>query len=304
MPVLETGTINAKRVALSELKTRPRPAVGRYVAAGVAIVLVVLFIWSLVVNEAIDWTDVGRYVFNARILDGVVVTIQITVLSLLIGFSSGLVIALMRLSQSTILQVIATVWVWFFRAVPVLVLLILVNNIALLYPQLGIGLPGLPMLLGVETKSFVSPFLAAVVAFGANEGAYASEVFRASIKSVPAGQFEAAKALGMGSTRMYWRIVLPQSMRIAVPPLANNTINMLKGTSLVSYIGVSDLLYTAQSIYAQNYKVIPLLLVACLWYLVMVSILTAAQSLIERRLGFDRKRRQKTVLTEGVLGNG
>jgi polar amino acid transport system permease protein len=150
----------------------------------------------------------------------------------------------------------------------------------------------------------ISPFLAAVVAFGANEGAYASEVFRASIKSVASGQFEAARALGMGSIGMYWRIVLPQAMRIAVPPLANNTINMLKGTSLVSYIGVSDLLYTAQSIYAQNYLVIPLLLVACLWYLLMVSVLSVAQTLIERRLGFDRKRRQKAVLAEGMLSNG
>jgi polar amino acid transport system permease protein len=291
MPVLETGTTDLKRLALAELSTRPRPAIGRYVAATVAIMIAVLFIWSLAVNEAVDWTDVGRYLFNPRVLDGVVMTLQITVLSLLIGFSSGLVIALMRLSQSRILQTIAIVWVWFFRAVPVLVLLILVNNIALLYPQLGLGLPGLPLLFGVDTKTVISPFLAAIVAFGANEGAYASEIFRSSIKSVHQGQFEAAKALGMGSVRMYWRIVLPQAMRIAVPPLANNTINMLKGTSLVSYIGVSDLLYTTQSIYAQNYKVIPLLLVACLWYLAMVSVLSIAQSLIERRLGFDRKRR-------------
>ncbi|WP_194396278.1 amino acid ABC transporter permease [Microbacterium atlanticum] len=304
MPLLETGTTDAKRVALAELKTRPRPAIGRYVAATVAVLAALLFIWSLVVNEAIDWSDVGRYLFNPRILDGVVVTIQITVLSLLVGFSSGLIIALMRLSQSRIMQTIAVVWVWFFRAVPVLVILILVNNIALLYPELGIGLPGMPMLIGVDTKTVVSPFLAAVIAFGANEGAYASEVFRASIKSVPTGQFEAAKALGMGSVRMYTRVVLPQAMRIAVPPLSNNTINMLKGTSLVSYIGVADLLYTSQSIYAQNYLVIPLLLVACLWYLLLVSVLSVAQSLLERRLGFDRKRRQKARLAEETLSNG
>ncbi len=303
MAVLETGTTDAKRLALAELNTRPRPAYGRYVAATVAIIASVLFIWSLAINEAVDWSVVGRYVFNKRILDGVVVTIQITALSLLIGFSSGLVIALMRLSESRILQTLATVWVWFFRAVPVLVILILVNNIALLYPQLGIGLPGLPMIIGVDTNAVISPFLAAVVAFGANEGAYASEIFRASIKSVPTGQFEAAKALGMGSTRMYWRIVLPQAMRIAVPPLSNNTINMLKNTSLVSYIGVSDLLYTAQSIYAQNYEVIALLLVACLWYLLLVSILSVAQSMLERRLGFDRKRKQKALLASEVTSN-
>lgn len=301
MPVLETGTTDVKRVALAELPTRPRPAVGRYIFVVLAVLFVVLFVWSLAVNEAIDWSDVGKYLFNKRILQGVVVTIQITIISLLIGFSSGLVIALMRLSRSRILQSIAVVWVWFFRAVPVLVLLILVNNIALLYPQLGIGLPGLPMIFGVDTKAVVSPFLAAVFAFGANEGAYASEVFRASIRSVHQGQFEAAKALGMTNVGVYWRIVLPQAMRIAVPPLANNTINMLKGTSLVSYIGVSDLLYTSQSIYAQNYKVMALLLVACLWYLAMVSVLTVLQSLIERRLGFERKRKSTAILDVGGI---
>ncbi len=304
MSVLETGTTDAKRVALAELKTRPRPARGRYVAAALATIFTALFLWSLAVNEAIDWAVVARYLFNPRILAGVVVTIQITVLSLLVGFSSGLVIALMRLSQSKILQIIATVWVWFFRAVPVLVILILVNNIALLYPEVGIGLPGMPMLIGVDTNAIISPLLAAVLAFGANEGAYASEIFRASIKSVPTGQFEAAKALGMGSGRVYWRIVLPQAMRIAVPPLSNNTINMLKGTSLVAFIGVADVLYTAQSIYAQNYEVIPMLLVACLWYLLMVSVLTVGQILIERRLGFDRKRRRTAILAEEALSNG
>jgi len=290
----------AERETIAELKTRPRTAYGRYVAAVAAIVFVVLFVWSLAINDAINWDVVAKYLFNPRVLNGVVVTLQITVLSLLLGFSSGLVIAFMRLSKSRILQTIALVWVWFFRAVPVLVILILVNNIALLYPQLGIGLPGLPMLIGVDTKDVVSPFLAAVLAFGANEGAYASEVFRASIKSVPKGQVEAAAALGMNSPLAYRRIILPQAMKFAVPPLANNTINMLKGTSLVSYIGVSDLLYTTQSIYAQNFEVIPLLLVACLWYLVMVSVLTVAQTMLERRLGNDRKRKPTQIVEEAM----
>ena len=302
MPLLTLSSTRADREALAELNTRPRPAVGLYTVAVVTIVLVVLFIWSLAVNPAIDWSDVATYFFNPRIMQGLVVTLQITALSLLVGFSSGLLIAVMRLSNSKILRSIAVVWVWFFRAVPVLVLLILINNVALLYPELGIGVPGFPMIVGVETTSVMTPFLAAIVAFGANEGAYASEVFRASIKSVPRGQVEASHALGMPPLLTYRRVILPQAMRVAVPPLSNNAINMLKGTSLVSYIGVSDLLYTTQSIYAQNYKVIALLIVACLWYLILVSVLTFAQSKIENRLGFDRKRRG--VLAKEVLSHG
>jgi polar amino acid transport system permease protein len=289
----------AEREEVASLSTRPRTSAGRYAAVAVCVVLVLGLLWSLAVNDAVGWADIGRYLFNRRIMEGVVVTLEITVLALLIGFSSGLVIALMRLSGNRVLQTIAVVWVWFFRAVPVLVILIVVNNLALLYPELGLGVPGSPLLFGVETKAVISPFLAAVIAFGANEGAYASEVFRSSIRSVPRGQSEAAQALGMPATLSYRRVILPQAMRVAVPPLANNTINMLKGTSLVSYIGVSDLLYTSQSIYAQNYKVIPLLLVACLWYLAMVSILTVGQSLLEKRLLTGRRR--KPSATGGEL---
>lgn len=289
-----------EREALAALSTRPRPATWRYIAVTVVLVVLALFVWSLVINPAIKWADVANYMFNQRIMAGLLITLEITVLSLLVGFSSGLVIAMMRLSKSAVLRVFALVWVWFFRAVPVLVLMIVVNNLALLYPEVGIGIPGLPLLFGMDTKGVLSPFIAAVIAFGTNEGAYASEVFRASIKSVARGQVEAAHALGMPPILTYRRVILPQAMRIAIPPLSNNAINMLKGTSLVSFIGVADLLYTAQSIYAQNFKIIPLLLVACIWYLLLVSVMTFVQSLLEKRLGFDRKRR---VLVEGVLGH-
>jgi polar amino acid transport system permease protein len=283
------------RTTVAALETRSRPAVGRYVFAVIAILAVVAFLLSLVANDALDWPTVWRYLFNPRILSGVLVTIEMTALALLLGFSSGLLLAAMRLSRSRILQIIAIVWVWFFRAVPVLVILIVINNVALLYPQFGIGIPFGPMIIGFDTKQFVTPFFAAVIAFGANEGAYSSEIFRASISSVSRGQSEAALALGMTGWRASTRIVLPQAMRFAVPPLANNAINMLKGTSIVSYIGVADLLYTAQSIYAQNFAIIPLLIVACLWYLVLVSILTWVQSLIERRLTGRSTARRRAV---------
>jgi polar amino acid transport system permease protein len=281
---------------LASLPVRPHASYGRYAAAAVATIVVALLVWSLAINDQIGWSDVGHYLFNQRILHGVVVTIEITVVALAVGFSSGLVIALMRLSGSPVLRAFAIVWVWFFRAVPVLVVLIVVNNLALLYPNLGLGIPGGPMLFGVDSKTVITPFLAAVIGFGANEGAYDSEIFRSSIGSVARGQSEAAQALGMNPRQTFVRIVLPQALRVAVPPLANNTINMLKGTSLVSYIGVADLLYTSQSIYAQNFKVIPLLMVACLWYLAMVSVLTVGQTLLERRLLHGSRRSARTDL--------
>lgn len=301
MSVTESSPVSRdERQELASLTVREHTATGRYAAALGAMVVVGLLMWSLAINDQVGWADVKSYLLNPRILQGVVVTIEITVVALAIGFASGLVIALMRLSGSPVLRVIGVVWVWFFRAVPVLVVLIVANNLSLLYPELGLGIPGGPMLFGVETQSVITPFLAAVIAFGANEGAYDSEIFRSSIRSVARGQGEAAQALGMSPRLTFIRIVLPQAMRVAVPPLSNNTINMLKGTSLVSYIGVADLLYTSQSIYSQNFKVIPLLMVACLWYLAMVTVLTVCQSFLERRLlhGSRRSRGDLTLQKE------
>jgi len=300
-----TPVLRDERRELASLTVRAHTATGRYAAAAVATILVGLLAWSFAINEAVGWADVRSYLFNPRILQGVVVTIEITVVALAVGFSSGLLIALMRLSKSPVLRSIGVVWVWFFRAVPVLVVLIVANNLSLLYPDLGIGIPGGPMLFGIETQSVITPFLAAVIAFGANEGAYDAEIFRSSIRSVPKGQSEAAQALGMSPRLSFVRIVLPQAMRVAVPPLSNNTINMLKGTSLVSYIGVADLLYTSQSIYSQNFKVIPLLMVACLWYLAMVSVLTVGQSLLERRLlNGSRRSRGDLTLQKELFNHG
>lgn len=293
----------SERRALAARTTRRRPAYVTRVFTVVAVLSALLFVQSLIASPAVGWDTIAQYLFNARVLNGVLVTIQITVLSLLVGFSSGLIIALMRLSQSAALRGIALVWVWFFRAVPVLVVLILVNNIAILYPELGIGVPFGPMIWSTPTAQLMSPFVAAVLAFGANEGAYASEIFRASINSVPKGQWEAAVALGMPPVRTNLRIVLPQAMRFAIPPLSNNAINMIKGTTLVSFIGVSDILYTVQSIYAQSYEVIAMLFVACIWYLVLVSAMTAIQALLERKFDQQGRSPRKALPNMKVAGN-
>jgi polar amino acid transport system permease protein len=281
---VDTGS----RAHVAGLRARPRPRLLRQVVTVLIVAAAAAAAASFGTRKTLDWDVIGTYLFNHQVLRGVVETIEITALSLLLGWASGLIIAMLRLSGARALQVLSGIWVWFFRAVPVLVVLIVVNNIALLYPRVGLGIPWGPQLTSIGTTHLVTPFFAAVIAFGANEGAYDSEIFRAAIMSVPRGQHEAATALGMRSGLAFRRVILPQAMRFAVPPLANNAINMLKGTSLVSFIGAADLLYTVQTIYAQNYEIIPLLMVACIWYLVLVTIMTGIQTLAERK--FDPRR--------------
>jgi len=188
------------------------------------------------------------------------------------------------------------VFVWLFRAIPVLVLLVLVNNIALLYPTLGIGIPFGPLLWEMDARALVPAFVVAVIALSLNEAANAAEIFRASILSIDRGQWEASTALGMKRSRIYLRVVLPQATKVAIPPLTNDAINMMKNTSLVAFIALSDLLYTAQTIYAMNYQVFPLLMVVSIWYVILVSILTVVQTYIERRLA-------RTAGRTGAKGN-
>lgn len=246
-----------------------------------------------------DWGVIGEYMLHPRILAGVWMTIQLTFVSLFFGFLIGLLVAVLRLSFSPVLRAIGAVFVWLFRAIPVLVLLVLVNNAALLYPTLDIGIPFGPVFWSADMRSFVPAFVVAIIALAVNEAANAAEIFRASILSIDRGQWEASTALGMARSRVYRRIILPQATKVAVPPLTNNAINMMKNTSLVAFIAIPDLLYTAQSIYAMNYKVFPLLMVVCFWYIVLVTALTVVQTYIERR--FERSASRQVSARTGVL---
>ncbi|HEX3962556.1 MAG TPA: amino acid ABC transporter permease [Trebonia sp.] len=256
----------------------------RKVAAVVVVLILAFWIQGLARNKALDWSTVGQYLFNTAVLQGLQRTIIITVISIVIAIVLGAVLANMRLSKNPVLRGTSWLYIWFFRSIPLLVLLIIAYNFSLLYPRLGLGVPFGGELFSINVQQSVSPLTASIVAFGLQQAAYTSEVVRASILSVPAGQQEAATALGMTKTRTMLRIVFPQALRVAVPPVANESINLLKSTSLVAFISVPDLLYSVQQIYSSTFQVMPLLVVASLWYMLIVSLMTALQYFIERRL--------------------
>lgn len=262
----------------------PNRHVGRTIGACLLALVVVYWLQDLLRNPALDWPTISQYFFSYDVLAGLGRTLLITGISIIVAIALGTVLATMRLSDNPLLRGVAWAYVWFFRSVPLLVLLILTFNLSLLYPTFALGVPFGPQLISVSTQDLISPLVAAIVTFSLQQAAYTSEVLRASILSVPPGQREAASALGMTKTRTLLRIVFPQAMRVALPPVANDTINLLKSTALVAFIAVPDLVYTVQQIYAANFRIIPLLMVATFWYMIIVSILSAAQYLIERRL--------------------
>lgn len=270
--------------ALLGLRHARNPHYLRKVGAVVVVLVLAFWIQGLARNQALDWKTVRHYFFDHSVLQGLERTLIITASAIAIAVVLGAILANMRLSKNPVLRGTSWFYVWFFRSVPLLVLLILCYNLSLIYPKLGLGLPFGPQYITVNTQKLIDPMFAAIAAFGLQQGAYTSEVLRASILSVPIGQREAATALGMTKTRLMVRIVFPQALRVAIPPVANETINLLKSTSLVAFISVPDLLYSVQQIYSANFKVIPLLLVATIWYMIIVSLLSVGQFFLERHL--------------------
>ncbi len=258
---------------------------GRLVAGLLVIVLGAALIKSVATNPRFGWGTVGEYLFSGPVLDGLVKTIELTALSMVIGILIGVVLAVMRLSPNPLVVAASGFYIWLFRGTPVLVQLLFWAFIAALYPVIALGVPFGPSLFSFEANSLITPFVAALLGLGLNEGAYMSEIVRAGLLSVDEGQEEAAKALGMRRMQTVRRIILPQAMRVIIPPTGNETIGMLKTTSLVSVLAFTELLYTVQLIYATNYKQIPLLIVASIWYLVLTTILSIAQYFIERHYG-------------------
>ena len=265
---------------------------GRWVVSGVILVLVAMLVNTLffshvtrggVVEGRFQWPVVWKYLFVAPVLRGIVVTLELTAIAMAVGIILGVVLAVMRLSPNRLLSGSGWVYIWFFRGTPVLVQLTFwYVGITYLYPKLTLGIPFGPSLYTVNANTLVTSFIAAALGLSLNEGAYMAEIVRAGIISVSEGQTEAAQSLGMTKAQTLRRIVLPQAMRIIIPPTGNETISMLKTTSLVIVIAGSDLFTATQNISNTNYQIVPLLLVASIWYLFFTSVLTIGQYYVER----------------------
>ena len=276
-----------------EIKAVPVRRPGRWIAAFIVLVIAASIIRSVVTNKRFEWHVVGQYLFDSRILHGVLVTLELTVLSMIIGIVLGVILAVMRQSPNPIVSGGSWVYIWFFRGTPLLVQLLFWYNIAALFPSIDLGIPFGPSFIHAHANTLITPLAAALLGLGLNEGAYMAEIVRAGIISVDEGQTEAAQSLGMTRLMTMRLIVLPQAMRVILPPTGNETISMLKNTSLVSVIAYTELLYSAQQIYDVNYQTIPLLIVASIWYLVMTSIAYVGQYFIERRFGRGFTRAQQ-----------
>jgi polar amino acid transport system permease protein len=274
------------------MKVVPVRHPGRWVSAAVILVLMAMLFNTLVFSRVVrgtqtesrfQWGEVGKYLFAAPVLRGIGVTLELTVIAMAVGIILGIVLAVMRLSPNRLLSGSAWIYIWFFRGTPVLVQLFFwYVGISYLYPHLTFGVPFGPAFFRVDANTLVTSFVAAALGLSLNEGAYMAEIVRAGIISVDEGQTEAAQSIGMAKLQTMRRIVLPQAMRVIIPPTGNETISMLKTTSLVYAIAGDDLFTATQNISNANYQIVPLLVVASLWYLFFTSILTIGQYYIER----------------------
>lgn len=250
---------------------------GRWISAAVVLALLGLLGMAFA-NAEIQWSTVPRYLDYHTILTGAGNTLLITVLAMLLGVVLGTVLAVMRLSKNPVMSAVAWGYIWFFRGTPVLVQLLLWYNLSLVFPILDLG-----PIYKDEMEDVMTPFLAALLGLGLNEAAYMAEISRAGILSVDQGQTEAAQALGMSGSRTMRRIVLPQAMRVIVPPTGNEFINMLKTSSLAFAIQFQELLKAAQNIYSRNLAVMELLMVVTVWYLLLTTVFSIIQYYLERR---------------------
>jgi polar amino acid transport system permease protein len=299
-----TTQTQAGRERTKPIKAVPVRHPGRWVLIAVLAVLVAMFIHLLVTNDRFGWGFIFRsyapgrrgVMFTEPVLHGLQGTLLLTVTSMTIGIALGAVIAIMRLSPNRILSWMAWIYTWFFRAVPRLVLAILFGNLNILWARVGFGLPfdrQIGKLIGIDdlnaqfysvkASDLLAGFVAGMLALGLSEAAYMAEIVRAGIQSIDPGQSEAAVALGMSRTQVLRRIVLPQAMRVIVPPTGNEVIAMVKDTSLVAFVPVTyELFFQLNAVSARTFVVLPVLVAALLWYLIICSILMVAQYFVER----------------------
>jgi polar amino acid transport system permease protein len=280
------------------IKAIPLRRPGRWITAAIVLVLLALFIYGAATNDAYRWDIFGKYLFDQRISQAAAITLLLTALAMIGAVLLGVLLAVMRLSPNPVLKAVSWVFLWLFRGTPVYVQLVFWGLLAVIYKHLDLGVPFVHQFTHITTASFFSPFWLAVLGLALNEAAYMAEIVRAGISSVDEGQNEAATALGMSWSQTMLRIVLPQAMRVIIPPTGNELISMLKTTSLVTAVPYSFDLYTrSRDISAETFTPIPLLMVASAWYLLFTSILMVGQFYLERYFarGASRKMSAKQL---------
>ena len=297
------------------IRARPVRRPGLWIWAGIVLVLVAMLINGLVTNPNYHWDVVAGHLFDPRVMSAIGWTLILTVGAMAIGIVMAITTAVMRMGTNPVLRAVAWVYIWFFRGTPVYTQLLFWGLIAVLYPRLSLGIPFGPEFFTFNTQDVINAFVAALLGLGLNEGAYLSEIMRAGLNSVDKGQWEAASALGMKRSTTLWRIIIPQAMRVIVPPTGNETISMLKTTSLVTAVPFSlELTFVTMAIGNKNFLPLPLLIVAAIWYLVITSILMVGQHYLERYYGrgFDgddaprgaakgMSKRQQAILASGTV---
>jgi polar amino acid transport system permease protein len=295
---MSLDTTTTERARPEPIKAVPVRRPGRWVAVAVLAVITAMLAHLLVTNPRFQWSYIfsRKVMFSPPVLEGLRGTILLTVFAMVIGVALGIILAVMRLSPNPVLKSVAFGYTWFFRAVPRLVLAVLFGNLGILWSTLSLGLPfdrqigglfGLhdfqARFYNVRAVDLISGFVAGTLALALSEAAYMAEIVRAGIQSVDEGQSEAAEALGLTRGQTLRRIVLPQAMRVIVPPTGNETIAMVKDTSLVAYTPVTgELFFQLQAIGHRTFNVFPSLVAACIWYLILCSVLMVGQYYVER----------------------
>ena len=292
-----TQTTTEERAQPEAIKAVPVRHPGRWIAVAIVALLTAMFIHMLVTNKAFQWGFLFDNALTEPVLVGARTTLIVTIVSMAIGVALGIVIAVARLSPNPVVSSAAWLYTWFFRAVPRLVLMILFGNFGILYSRYEFGIPfdrQIGELLGItfdgrfaglSARDLVTGVVAGTAGLALSEAAYMAEIVRAGIQSVDPGQTEAAQALGMSRIQVLRRIVLPQAMRVIVPPTGNETIAMLKDTSLLAFVPASDLFFQLQAVGNRTFQIFPMLVAACLWYLAMTSVLMVGQYFLERYFG-------------------
>ena len=277
----------------NRIKALPVKSPGPIVAAVIVVPLAAMLIQGLITNPRLDWPTVWKYLFNENVLEGIGYTLILTVLSMVVAIILSVILAIMRKSINPVLRGVSWFFIWFFRGTPVYTQLVFWGLFSVLIPKISLGVPFTDIAFwSIDSSVVITAFNAAWIGLALNEAAYLSEIVRAGLEAVDPGQTEAAQALGMSRTLIMRRIILPQAMRIIIPPTGNETIGMLKTTSLVLAVPFTlELQFATNAIANRIYKPIPLLIVACIWYLLITSILMVIQSRLEKHFGkgFDAR---------------